>query len=472
MSGTKKRRLTKTVADGALPDGERYIIWDDELAGFGLRVSTAGARSWIAKYRVGGGRNGAARWLTIGSYPKVSAVDARKQAIKTLAAAELGLDPAGDASAKRREMTVAMLIDAYEKDGLVVQRGSRIGTPMKELTAKYTMARLRHHVVPLLGARRLSEITEGDIEKFARDVAKGKTAKDEKVGLRARVIVKGGDGAARKVVRDLSAVFAFAMRRRLVPANPVATASVRKTDNKRDRFLSIEEVQRLGAALDELEAEGVNSKAIDIARLWALTGCRRNEIAGLRWSEIDFERGLLMFEDSKTGRSVRPLSGAAVALLRAVQARVEPVTDGVEPSPFVFPAERGEGFYQGTKRVWPEAIKRAKLPGVTPHVLRHSLGSAAASAGEALLMVGSLLGHSNARSTQIYAHIAHDPARLAADRATAGIAAALGRAVVPASDGVSAAYSYRDEPPLPAKRRRGKAPNPWQTALFGSKKAI
>jgi integrase len=326
----------------------------------------------------------------------------------------------GDLSAKRREMTVSALVDLYEEEGCVVQRGSRIGTPMKALTKKYTIARLRHHVVPLLGKRKISEVTGGDVESFAKQVTSGATAKDEKVGPRKRIIVKGGAGAARKVVRDLSAVFEFALRRTLVPSNPVLHASVRKTDNRRDRFLDLDEVKRLGGALDQLEREGVNPKAVNIARLWALTGCRRNEIAGLRWSEVDLDAGMLMLQDSKTGASRRPLGAAAVALLDSLRG-----ADDVGPE-FVFPAERGTGFYQGTKRVWAAAIKKANLPGVTPHVLRHTLGSAAASSGEALLMVGSLLGHKNARSTQIYAHITHDPARLAADRVSAPLAAALG----------------------------------------------
>lgn len=93
---------------------------------------------------------------------------------------------------------------------------------------------------------------------------------------------------------------------------------------------------------------------------------------------------------------------------------------------YVFPAKRGDGFYLGTKRVWPEVVKRAGLSDVTPHTLRHTLGSAAASGGEALLMVGSILGHTNARSTAIYAHILMDPARLAADRATRPLAEAFG----------------------------------------------
>jgi integrase len=418
----KVSRLTKTTADAAEMRAARYTIWDGEARGFGLRVEPTGQRVWVVKYRAdGGGRSAPQRLMTLGPYPLVSAPDAKAKAKEILAKARLGIDPAGDLKERRRAMTVTQLVELYEEEGCVIQRGIRQGEPMKATTKAYTLARLKHHVVPLLGRKRVAEVTEADVEKFVRDVTKGKTAKDEKPGPRKRIIVRGGEGAARKVVRDLSAVFSFAQRRRIVSANPVAMASVRKTDNRRERFLSLEEVKKLGAALSELEAEGVNAKAVNIARLWILTGCRRNEVAALRWTECDLERGLLIFEDSKTGRSVRPLGGAAVALLESLK------KSAGEADTFVFPAERGDGFYQGAKEVWPEVRKKAGLPDVTPHTLRHSVGSAAASAGEALLLVGSILGHKNARSTQIYAHIAHDPARLAADRATAPLAEALGR---------------------------------------------
>jgi len=413
-------RINNQTADAAKPKQARYVIWDAELSGFGLRIAPTGVRSWIASYRAGGGRKAPQRLMTLGTYPKVGAPAARSAAMKVLAAAALGHDPAGDRAAKRREMTIADLVDLYERDGCFVQRGIRQGQPMRATTKAYTMARLRHHVVPLLGAKRVSEVTEADVERFARDVARGRTAKDEKVGKRRRIIVRGGEGAARKVVRDLSALLSFAQRQRIVSSNPVATASVRKTDNRRERFLSLDEVKRLGAALDAVEAEGANPMAVNQARLWALTGCRRNEIAGLQWSEVDFERGLLILGDTKTGRSVRPLGAAAQALLKGLRSKAE------GKSTFVFPAVRGKAFYQGAKRIWPTVTNKAVLKGVTPHTLRHTVGSSAASAGEALLMVGSILGHANARSTQIYAHIAHDPAKLAADRATGPLAEALG----------------------------------------------
>ncbi|KUO53213.1 MAG: hypothetical protein APF82_01085 [Sphingomonadales bacterium BRH_c42] len=244
-----------------------------------------------------------------------------------------------------------------------------------------------------------------------------KTAKNEKIGPRRRIIVKGGPGASRKVVRDLSAVFSFAKRGEIVERNPVANAAVRKTDGQKTRFLTLEEVGRLGGALDQLESEGTNIKAINIARLWALTGCRRNEIAGLKWSEIDFGNGMLVLEDSKTGHSVRPLGTAAPTLLQQIEQ-----TNNCE---FVFPSDTGEGHFQGTKTPWARVVRKAELPGVTPHTLRHTIGSTAISTGEAMALTGVILGHSNPRSTAIYAHIQHEPSRKAANRVSKKIAAAF-----------------------------------------------
>jgi integrase len=410
--------LTKRVVDAAEKTDRRYHVWDDELTGFALRVEPTGVKTFVIKYRAeGGGRSAKQRWLVIGRFGPLTPDQARKIAKAKLGSVAAGADPAGELQARRREVTMAALIDLYEKEGCVIQRGKRQGESMKPTTKAYTLARLRHHVVPLLGTRRATEINPGDIERFVADVKAGKTAKDEKVGPRKRIIVRGGAGAARKVVRDLSAVFSFARRNEIVESNPCETAAVRKTDNRRERYLTLEEVARLGAALDELEKEGVNVKAVHIARLWALTGCRRTEITGLRWSEVSLDEGILILDDSKTGKSLRPLGAAAIALLRGI--------DKTADSEFVFPAERGDGHFQGIKNTWSKAIEMAKLPGATPHTLRHTIGSTATSTGEALALTGAILGHANPRSTAIYAHVQIDPSRQAAERVSRKIAAAL-----------------------------------------------
>jgi integrase len=410
--------LTKTIVDAAEKRDMRYHLWDSEYSGFGLRVEPSGVKTFIAKYRAnGGGRTATQRVVTIGRFGTVTADQARKQAKKILGGVAVGDDPAAELQAKRREMTMAALIDLYEEKGCIIQRGKRQGQPMKPRTKAYTLARLRHHVLPLLGYRRASELNAGDIESFVTDVTAGKTARDVKVGPRKRIIVRGGDGAARKVVRDLSAVFSFARRHEIVPRNPCETAAIRKTDSPKQRFLTLDEVTRLGAALDQLEQKGANLKALNIARLWALTGCRRDEIAGLKWSEVDLEEGVLRLDDSKTGKSIRPLGTAAVALLKSINKQ--------EGTDFVFPAVRGDGHFQGMKSVWSKAIQIAKLPGITPHTLRHTMGSTSTSTGEALALTGAILGHANQRSTAIYAHVQLEPSRKAANRVTKKIADAL-----------------------------------------------
>jgi integrase len=395
-----------------------YVVYDDKLTGFGMRILPSGVKTWQVEYRPHpGGRGVPKRRMSLGATTKVTPDQARKLAQSILHRVAIGEDPMKDKSAKRKQMTVAGLVDEYEKDGCRILRGKRQGEEMKPLTRQYTLSRLRHHVVPLLGKKGVTDVTHKDVETMSRDIAAGKTAKDEKTGPRRRIIVKGGAGAARKVVRDLSALFSFAQHEGLVRDNPVENAKVRKTDERRTRYLSLEEVNRLGAALNSLEAQGTNPKAIDITRLWALTGCRRNEIAALKWSEVDFEQSCLRLDDTKTGKSIRPLAAPALALLAAIQRQ--------KGSPFVFPATSGNGYYQGTKQIWPKAIKKAELPGVTPHTLRHTLGSTSVSVGETLVMTGAILGHSETRSTAIYAHVQQDPSARAAGRVVDPIAAAL-----------------------------------------------
>lgn len=401
-------RLTKKIVDGAVPTERDFFIWDTQLAGFGLRVRPGGSKTFVAQYRAGGGRSGKTRRFTIGRYGVLTVEEARIAARRVLSEAASGRDPSADRSERRAELTVSDLIDLFAENGT---------DHLKERNRRYMLARLRHHVVPLLGSKKISAVRVRDVEQFMRDVRAGKTAKDEKTGPRARVIVKGGPGAATRGVRDLSAVYAFAIRHELAVTNP-CTAVKKPADQRRTRYLKLDEVRRFGSALEQLEREGANPKAISIMRLWVLTGCRRDEIAALEWSDVDFEFGCLRLGDSKTGRSVRPLAGAAAALLAGLKAQAQ--------SPFVFPSEKGSSYYQGTKRFWAKIIKLADLPGVTPHTLRHTIGSAAVSTGETLAMTGAILGHANSQSTNIYAHMQQDPARRAADRVVGPIADALG----------------------------------------------
>jgi integrase len=301
-------KLTKKLIDDLPPsDGER-ILWDGELAGFGLRLRPGGSRTFIAQYRAGGGRQGTSRRFTVGRFGTLTVDEARAAARQILSAAARGEDPSAAKTAKRHEMTVNDLIALYAAQGT---------DHLKERNRRYMLARLAHHISPILGRKKISDVRVSDVEHMMREVKIGRTAKDVKTGPRARVIVRGGAGAANKAVRDLSAVFAFALRRELIPLNP-CSAVKKPADGKRKRFLTLDEVQRFGKALLDMEANGANPKSTNIMRLWVFTGCRRDEIASLRWANVDLDRGVLRLEDSKTGFSIRPLAAPALALLASL----------------------------------------------------------------------------------------------------------------------------------------------------------
>ena len=136
-----------------------------------------------------------------------------------------------------------------------------------------------------------------------------------------------------------------------------------------------------------------------------------------QWGEVDLQNLRLVLADSKTGKSVRPLATAAAALLASL-----PRADG---SPWVFPAERGDGPFAGLQAAWERIVAASGLRDVSLHTLRHTVGSSAVSSGESLPLTGGILGHASQSSTSIYAHLQRDPVQRAADRAINPIAAAL-----------------------------------------------
>ena len=135
-------KLTKTVVDAITANGADVIVWDSELAGFGVRARPSGSKTFVAQYRAGGGRSGTTRRYTIGRYGTLTVDEARQQARKVLAAAVHGQDPSRERQLKRREMTVAQLVEIYAKEG-----SEHLGT----INRLQIQARLNNHVVPLLG---------------------------------------------------------------------------------------------------------------------------------------------------------------------------------------------------------------------------------------------------------------------------------------------------------------------------------
>jgi integrase len=198
--------------------------------------------------------------------------------------------------------------------------------------------------------------------------------------------------------------------------NPAKDSVLNSLPN-RERFLIDVELGRLGDAIVRGEREGLNTSGLAIIRLLVLTGARRNEIASLQWEHVDFERRALRVPDSKTGAQVIPLGAPALTILSKLPRD--------EKRPWVFPAERGDSHFVGTPPVWRKLVKMAKLKNIRIHDLRHGFASVAVADRESLYLVGKVLGHTQAETTQRYAHLQLDPVRAVADRTARKIAGAL-----------------------------------------------
>jgi len=188
------------------------------------------------------------------------------------------------------------------------------------------------------------------------------------------------------------------------------------TERRRERYLSAHELARLGAALARAEREGSEPAAAILAiRLLLLTGCRKSEILGLRWEDVDLERSCLRLPDSKTGAKTVLLGAAALQLL----------AEAPQQGPWVCPGGRAGEPLKNLYKPWGRICKAAGVAGVRPHDLRHGYASIGAVGGESLVVIGAIVGHSPAGMTERYAHLSDDPVRAAADRISSAIAAAM-----------------------------------------------
>lgn len=401
-------KLTKAAIDRAKPKADDYFVWDGELKGFGIKIARGGRKSYVCKYRAGSGRTAPTRRMTIGAHGSPWTVDqARAEARKLLGRAANGEDPAKEKQEAKKQITVAALCDLYLEQGIGMKKASTIATDK---------GRIERHIKPLLGKKRVPDVTRADIKRFLQDVANGKTSADIKTGLHGRAIVKGGKGTASRTVGLLGGIFSYAFDCGLIETNPVRGIK-RFADKKCDRYLSQRELVALGKALRDGLSDDLNPQAIAILKLLIFTGARKGEIEMLKWADLDLESGYLRLSDSKTGQKAIPLNAGALEILAYL-----PRLSG---SPYVFPAHRSDGHYEGTPKVWRIIRAKAGLEGVRLHDLRHSFASIAVSGGASLPIIGALLGHTNSATTQRYAHLHDDPLKAASEAVGNKIAASF-----------------------------------------------
>lgn len=397
-------KINKRVVDSVAPAEKDSFLWDSEIKGFGLKVTPKGKRVYVLQYRL----HGRLSRYTIGPHGNPWTPDeARKEAIRVLGQLLEGKNPASAKRAEKDAKTVSELCDLYLKDGAGTKSASTLATDK---------GRIERHIKPLLGRKRVKDVTINDIRTFMRDVAAGKTAVDVKTGPNGRARVTGGQGTATRTVGLLGGIFTYAVDGGMRVDNPVRGVK-RYADKRNERFLSPQELARLGEALLEAERGSENKTAIAAIRLLILTGCRKSEILTLQWSHVNFERGYLELPTSKTGQKRVPIGAPVLELLARLPR--------MEGNPFVLSGEVEGKHFVGVPKAWIRLRKAAGLEDVRLHDLRHSFASVGAGAGMGLGVVGKILGHRDPKTTARYAHIADDPAKASADRISGTIQSAL-----------------------------------------------
>ncbi|MEQ8166948.1 MAG: site-specific integrase [Alphaproteobacteria bacterium] len=413
-------RINKRTVDAIKPDiGQRTIIWDDKLPGFGIVVRPSGVHSFIFQYRNAEGRSRRATVAKVGSL----APDAARDLAEGMAATvKRGGDPLANKKAAREALTVGELLDAYLDSAKFSEKA--------DSTRGIDRGRIKRHLRPILGARHVHKLESEDIRRAFGAIRDGKTAATVKTGKRGLARVKGGEGTARMAIRLLRSIFTWAVQEKMIAGNPAEGVSL-GADGVRDIVLEADDYARLFKTLTKMEAEKrVRGPVADAIRLIALTGARRNEVAALRWAHVNLKAGTITLPPSahKSGRKTG--KARVIMLPAAAQEIIARQTKG-KPGDFVFKPSKGSKGAVALSKPWRAIRAEAKLSeGIGLHGLRHSLATLLAVGGAQAAEIMGALGHRNMATSQRYVHMA-DKARAAlAERAAApaiaGMAAAAG----------------------------------------------
>ena len=384
-----KAKLTKRAVEAVAPGAKDIILWDTDLKGFGCKVTPKSRRVYFVYYRT---RDGRQRRPTIGAHGAITCEQAREIARQWLGDAAAGADPSGQRQAKKGVPTVAEFAERYLAEHAEPhKRPSSIANDRRMLA---------QHILPALGRRKLSEVTRADV-------------------LKLHHALRHTPYEANRTLAVLSKLFNLAEAWGLRPdgSNPCRHVK-RYTEKNRERFLSPAELACLGGVIAEAERTQTESPSVIAAiRLLIFTGARLSEILTLRWEHVDLDNACLQLPDSKTGRKVIYLSPPAKKVLAGIERK--------NGNANVIIGQKPEAHLVNLEKPWRRIRKRAKLDDVRLHDLRHSYASVGAALNMGLPVIGALLGHTQAATTQRYAHLQGDPLRAASDRIGEAIAATM-----------------------------------------------
>ena len=386
MPSASAIKLTTRSVDALVATGRDTMFWDADLSGFGVRVYRTGRKVYIVQARGPGGT----RRAVVGRHRDIEVRTARREAAAMIDRIKRGENPTPPEPTP--EPTVAELAERYMK--------AHVEVNCRPTTVETLGRVVRLYVVPELGALPVSRMDRSHVAELHHKM-------------------RDKPYQANQTVDVIAKMFSLAEAWGLVAPRRNPCRSVRRyKEHRRDRFLAAEEYRRVGAVLDEAEADGsAMPSAIAAIRLLLLTGCRKMEIVTLRWDDIDRAAGELRLSDGKTGPRRVPLTPALEWVLDR--------TPRIDDNPYVFAGEKPGAHVTNLDGVWRRLRVRADVEDVRIHDLRHSYASRALALGEGLPMIGRLLGHRKVTTTARYAHLARDTEKASAAKVGASIGADL-----------------------------------------------
>jgi integrase len=430
---TKKISKKSVDALKCPPDKDREFMWDSDLKGFGVVAMPSGRKVYIAKYRHGK----QVRRMKLGKHDPLTPDEARQRAKEVLGDVARDKDPLEERRAKRAEQPFRKLAEGYMQLHVAIKCKSRTNEEYGRL--------LRLHILPALGSKSAGQVRKADVARLHGAMAKT-------------------PAAANRCVALIDSIWNFSVDSGEIGALPSPTKDLELyPEEDRDRYLTVEEMRRLGKAMHLAETTGlpwvvddkgpkskhlakpenrsrvVDPHAVAAIRLLILTGSRLREILNARWDWLDVERGILFLPDSKRGKKPVYLSAMALEILDEIPR--------LQGNPHVFPGAKEGTHRADLKRPWTairryagleaddaprkgdkasrsKAVSRGR-PAVRIHDLRHSFASVGVGSSMGLPIIGKLLGHRQVRSTNRYAHLDSDPVRKSANLIGTQIVAAL-----------------------------------------------
>ena len=393
MPAREPVKLTRRTVDALAVEAGDTVVWDRDLPGFGIRVHASGRKVWCVQAR---GPSGRPKRFALGVYGgDLTPETARRRAAVAIDRIKRGLDPAPSAPAP--EPTVADLAGRYME--------AHVRVSCRPATVEAFGRILRLHILPELGALPLSKVDRAEVATLHHKL-------------------RDKPSQANRTVEVLARMFRLAEAWGMTPPRRNPCRSVKRyRETRRARFLTPGEYRALGRVLDAAERDGsVFPTAVSAIRLLLLTGCRKNEIATLRWDDVDRTEGVLRIRDGKTGHRRVPLTPAVAFVLAGIPR--------VEGNPWVIAGQKPGDRLKNLDAIWLRLRERAGLGDVRIHDCRHSYASRALALGEGLSMIGRLLGHAKVATTARYAHLARDTEKASAAR----VGGSIGADILPRPD--------------------------------------